>query len=160
MCQPPLKCPAIMASVRNLAACGELGTHSHTCATAHAMPIPHVARTSHSPASCVHCSQLSAIQQAVRGTHVTAALYRPTSPSSQVSIASWNILADSLATPKRLPWVAPPHLGWKARGPALQQELAAMCADIVCLQEVDANRWAVHYASCIHASRRLESICI
>ncbi|KAJ9519277.1 hypothetical protein QJQ45_017930 [Haematococcus lacustris] len=85
------------------------------------------------------------------------------SQSNDISVVSWNVLADTLATPKRLPWVSHTVLAWQQRAPMLAEELRtilqgllpdmdrktefrAPCtalrrdADIVALQEVDRNR--------------------
>ncbi|KAJ9519455.1 hypothetical protein QJQ45_023192, partial [Haematococcus lacustris] len=62
------------------------------------------------------------------------------SQSNDISVVSWNVLADTLATPKRLPWVSHTVLAWQQRAPMLAEELRTIDADIVALQEVDRNR--------------------
>ena len=70
---------------------------------------------------------------------------RVASPASESSvcthctIASWNVLADSLVkSALNYPWItAPTALRWKHRSSLLLQCLRSFDADVLCLQEVD-----------------------
>mmetsp|Transcript_34047 Transcript_34047/g.75500 ORF Transcript_34047/g.75500 Transcript_34047/m.75500 type:complete len:116 (-) Transcript_34047:325-672(-) len=58
----------------------------------------------------------------------------------EISILSYNILADQYATPKKLHYTFPSHLVWSHRRQLISDEIAAVHADLVCLQEVDLAR--------------------
>jgi mRNA deadenylase 3'-5' endonuclease subunit Ccr4 len=60
-----------------------------------------------------------------------------------LSIASYNILADSYVMPKWYPNVDPEVLRWDKRKFALAERVARLDADIVCLQEVEAGAYAL-----------------
>lgn len=62
------------------------------------------------------------------------------SSADEISVVSYNILADSFAKPARLPHARPHDLAWARRWASLQAELASLAADIICLQEVDVGR--------------------
>src|SRR5262245_7884071 len=59
------------------------------------------------------------------------------------SIASYNILADSYVKPKWYTNVDPEVLRWDRRKFALAERVARLDADIVCLQEVEADAYAL-----------------
>jgi mRNA deadenylase 3'-5' endonuclease subunit Ccr4 len=59
------------------------------------------------------------------------------------SIASYNVLADSYVRPKWYPNVDPESLLWDRRKFALAERVARLEADIVCLQEVEADAYAL-----------------
>ena len=58
------------------------------------------------------------------------------------SIASYNILADAYVRPERYPNVDPEILRWDRRKFALAEKLARLDADVICLQEVEADAYA------------------
>ncbi len=60
----------------------------------------------------------------------------------EISIVSYNILADMFAKAHRLPHVHPDHLQWERRLALILEELTRLDADVCCLQEVDAS-WCV-----------------
>lgn len=60
-----------------------------------------------------------------------------------LSIASYNILADSYVNPKWYPNVDPESLWWETRKFALAERIARLDANIVCLQEVEADAYAM-----------------
>lgn len=59
------------------------------------------------------------------------------------SIASYNALADSYVKPQWYPNVDPEILRWDRRKFALAERIARLDADIVCLQEVEADAYAL-----------------
>ncbi|HZF37849.1 MAG TPA: endonuclease/exonuclease/phosphatase family protein [Blastocatellia bacterium] len=59
------------------------------------------------------------------------------------SIASYNVLADSYVNPQWYPNVDPEILRWDRRKFALAEKVARLDADIVCLQEVEADAYAL-----------------
>ncbi|MGH9755357.1 MAG: endonuclease/exonuclease/phosphatase family protein [Blastocatellia bacterium] len=59
------------------------------------------------------------------------------------SIASYNVLADSYVKPQWYPNVDPEVLRWDRRKFALAERVARLDADIVCLQEVEADAYAL-----------------
>jgi mRNA deadenylase 3'-5' endonuclease subunit Ccr4 len=61
--------------------------------------------------------------------------------SLSISIASYNILADSYVNPQWYPNVDPERLRWDRRKFALAERVAGLDADIVCLQEVEADAY-------------------
>ncbi|HEX5082581.1 MAG TPA: endonuclease/exonuclease/phosphatase family protein [Blastocatellia bacterium] len=60
-----------------------------------------------------------------------------------LSIASYNILADSYVMPKWYPNVDPEVLRWDRRKFSLAERAARLDADIICLQEVEADAYAL-----------------
>lgn len=58
-----------------------------------------------------------------------------------VSIASWNLLSPTFATPAKYPWASSEHLNWRSRQAKILDRLAEIDADVVCLQEVDVALW-------------------
>jgi mRNA deadenylase 3'-5' endonuclease subunit Ccr4 len=60
-----------------------------------------------------------------------------------LSIASYNVLADSYIKPQWYPNVDPEVLRWDRRKFALAERVARLDADIVCLQEVEADAYAL-----------------
>jgi endonuclease/exonuclease/phosphatase family metal-dependent hydrolase len=58
------------------------------------------------------------------------------------SVASYNVLADSYVKPDRYPGVSPALLDPGQRTAALVRHVAALDADVVCLQEVEARAFA------------------
>jgi mRNA deadenylase 3'-5' endonuclease subunit Ccr4 len=59
------------------------------------------------------------------------------------SIASYNVLADSYVKPQWYPNVDPEVLRWDRRKFALAERVERLDADIVCLQEVEADAYAM-----------------
>ena len=59
------------------------------------------------------------------------------------SITSYNVLADSYVKPQWYPNVDPEVLRWDRRKFALAERVARLDADIVCLQEVEADAYAL-----------------
>jgi mRNA deadenylase 3'-5' endonuclease subunit Ccr4 len=59
------------------------------------------------------------------------------------SIASYNVLADSYVKPQWYPNVDPEVLRWDRRKFALAERVARLDADIICLQEVEADAFAL-----------------
>lgn len=53
------------------------------------------------------------------------------------SVASWNILADAYALPKRYPGIPATILAAEWRQPAVVRHVLHLAADVVCLQEVE-----------------------
>lgn len=74
-------------------------------------------------------------------TAASALSVRPP-PDRTLSVASWNILAPSFASPERYPWAPADVLSWSSRAPRIVSTLASIDADVVCLQEVDIAEWA------------------
>eukprot|EP00798_Chlamydomonas_sp_ICE-L_P011622 gene11622-34330_t len=64
-----------------------------------------------------------------------------TSNPDEFSILSFNVLADKYLRGKLVPGVPPEYLQWEHRSKLLDEELGASNADIICLQEVEPNRW-------------------
>jgi mRNA deadenylase 3'-5' endonuclease subunit Ccr4 len=60
-----------------------------------------------------------------------------------LSIASYNVLADSYVKPEWYPNVDPEILRWDRRKFALAERIARLDADIICLQEVEADAYAL-----------------
>src|SRR5262249_26840261 len=60
-----------------------------------------------------------------------------------ISIASYNILADSYVNPRWYLNVDPEVLRWERRKFALADRIARLDADILCLQEVEADAYAL-----------------
>jgi mRNA deadenylase 3'-5' endonuclease subunit Ccr4 len=58
-------------------------------------------------------------------------------------IASYNVLADSYVKPQWYPNVDPEILRWDRRKFALADGVARLDADIICLQEVEADAYAL-----------------
>jgi mRNA deadenylase 3'-5' endonuclease subunit Ccr4 len=58
-------------------------------------------------------------------------------------IASYNVLADSYVNPQWYPNVDPEILRWDRRKFALAERIALLDADIFCLQEVEADAYAL-----------------
>jgi hypothetical protein len=58
-----------------------------------------------------------------------------------ISVISWNVLADHLVSPRKYPYVHPQALAWPHRWHLLQQDLASFQSDFICLQEVEVSRW-------------------
>ncbi len=58
-------------------------------------------------------------------------------------IASYNVLADSYVKSQWYPKVDPENLRWDKRKFALAERVAGLDADIVCLQEVEADAYAL-----------------
>jgi hypothetical protein len=57
---------------------------------------------------------------------------------NQFSIVSYNVLADVFVG--SLTYAAPEVVQWSYRWPLIEKVLSSCCADIICLQEVDAIR--------------------
>ena len=57
-----------------------------------------------------------------------------------MSVVSYNILCQNFATRQRLPHVFQRWLEWGHRWRLLRDELAALQADVVCLQEVTPEK--------------------
>jgi mRNA deadenylase 3'-5' endonuclease subunit Ccr4 len=60
-----------------------------------------------------------------------------------ISIASYNVLADSYVKPKWYPNVDPENLRWDRRKYAMAERVGGLDADIICLQEVEADAYAL-----------------
>src|SRR5262245_9548555 len=58
-------------------------------------------------------------------------------------IASYNVLADSYVRPRWYPNVDPEVLRWDRRKFALVERVARLDADVVCLQEVEADAYSL-----------------
>lgn len=58
-------------------------------------------------------------------------------------LASYNILADSYVKPQWYPHVEPEALRWDKRKLALAERIARLDADLLCLQEVEADAYAL-----------------
>ncbi|GAX83979.1 hypothetical protein CEUSTIGMA_g11404.t1 [Chlamydomonas eustigma] len=80
-------------------------------------------------------NQLKAIKVISRGQNL-----RPVD-ADEISIGSFNVLADQWACPKRMSYVLPQYLTWEHRKPLIVEEIESADADIWCLQEVDIGRW-------------------
>ncbi len=63
--------------------------------------------------------------------------------SSEIVIATYNVLADAYVRPEFFPRCDPAHLAAAARYPRLVERAVALDADVVCLQEVDARLHAM-----------------
>jgi mRNA deadenylase 3'-5' endonuclease subunit Ccr4 len=59
------------------------------------------------------------------------------------SVASYNVLADAYIYPEWYPATPPSVLDPSWRQSALVRHLAELSADVLCLQEVEAERFAV-----------------
>jgi mRNA deadenylase 3'-5' endonuclease subunit Ccr4 len=59
------------------------------------------------------------------------------------SIASYNVLADSYVNPRWYPNVDPEVLRWDRRKFALAERVARLDADVICLQEVEGDAYAL-----------------
>jgi mRNA deadenylase 3'-5' endonuclease subunit Ccr4 len=59
------------------------------------------------------------------------------------SIASYNVLADSYVKPQWYPNVDPEVLRWDRRKFALADRVARLDSDIICLQEVEPDAYAL-----------------
>lgn len=59
------------------------------------------------------------------------------------NLASYNILADAYIRPEWYPLVEPEVLRWDKRKFALAEKVARLAADIVCLQEVEPDAYAL-----------------
>lgn len=64
-----------------------------------------------------------------------------TNAPDEISVVSWNVLADVFSHPDRMPWVEPRLMAWDFRWPLILRQLDACRADVICLQEVDTARW-------------------
>ena len=64
-------------------------------------------------------------------------------PRGRCSIVSWNLLAPMFTKqqPRHYRHVSRAHLSWDWRQDQIVSTLEAIDADIVCLQEVEAERW-------------------
>lgn len=60
---------------------------------------------------------------------------------SQVSLVTWNLLAPHFALPSKYPWADEGVLDWDKRESLIVEELTAIDADIICLQEVQVDLW-------------------
>lgn len=58
-------------------------------------------------------------------------------------IASYNVLADSYVKPQWYPDVDPEVLRWDRRKFALAERVVRLDADIICLQEAEADAYAL-----------------
>lgn len=63
--------------------------------------------------------------------------------AQSLSIASYNVLADSYVNPKWYPNVDPEILRWDRRKFALAERVARLDANVICLQEVEADAYAL-----------------
>lgn len=72
------------------------------------------------------------------------------SGAGQFSVVSYNVLADAYAGApnKKMAYVSALLRSWKHRWPLLDKQLRGFGADIICLQEVDAER-CVAATSCV-----------
>lgn len=61
--------------------------------------------------------------------------------AGQFSVFSWNILAPQFAPPSKYPWASNDALDWRHRQPRIVRQIKDAGADIVCLQEVEVDRW-------------------
>ena len=59
----------------------------------------------------------------------------------QASLVTWNLLAPTYATQTKFPWASKQALSWSHRRQLIVQQLAAIDADVVCLQEVEVAQW-------------------
>lgn len=64
----------------------------------------------------------------------------------QASMVTWNLLAPTYATETKFPWASKQALSWSHRRQLIVQQLTAIDADIVCLQEVEVAQWDELYA--------------
>ena len=64
----------------------------------------------------------------------------------QASLVTWNLLAPTYATQTKFPWASKQALSWSHRRKLIVQQLAAIDADVVCLQEVEVAQWDELYA--------------
>ena len=64
----------------------------------------------------------------------------------QASLVTWNLLAPTYATQTKFPWASKQALSWSHRRQLIVQQLAAIDADVVCLQEVEVAQWDELYA--------------
>jgi len=62
-------------------------------------------------------------------------------PAGRCSLISWNLLAPQFAEPSKYSWSDPADLAWPARQSKIVKHLADADADVVCLQEVEVDRW-------------------
>ena len=63
----------------------------------------------------------------------------------QASLVTWNLLAPTYATQTKFPWASKQALSWSHRRKLIVQQLAAIDADVVCLQEVEVAQWTDPY---------------
>ena len=61
--------------------------------------------------------------------------------SGYCSLVTWNILAPSFAHAHKYPWASPDQLSWEWRQARIVEQLAAIDADMICLQEVEVALW-------------------
>mmetsp|Transcript_9796 Transcript_9796/g.29148 ORF Transcript_9796/g.29148 Transcript_9796/m.29148 type:complete len:357 (-) Transcript_9796:445-1515(-) len=61
--------------------------------------------------------------------------------SRHCSVVTWNLLAPCFAPPSKYPWAPPEALDWLHRRGRIVSQLAALDADVVCLQEVQRPLW-------------------
>jgi CCR4-NOT transcription complex subunit 6 len=60
---------------------------------------------------------------------------------ARIRVVTYNILADAYAPATSFPDTPEAHLAWESRQPRIIAELVAYGADILCLQEVQAQVW-------------------
>ena len=85
-----------------------------------------------------------------RGTMILASFFLVAATSfglgRQASLVTWNLLAPTYATQTKFPWASKQALSWSHRRQLIVQQLAAIDADVVCLQEVEVAQWDELYA--------------
>ena len=83
---------------------------------------------------------LSAIGHAVHTPMNSAPRWRMPMCSA-CSLVTWNILAPSFAHAHKYPWASADQLSWERRQALIVERLAAIDADMICLQEVEVALW-------------------
>ena len=63
----------------------------------------------------------------------------------KLSVLTYNILCDRYATSSQYGYVPSVALSWDYRKELIMQEIRAQNADIVCLQEVDADNYSEYF---------------
>lgn len=82
------------------------------------------------------CKDSSSSSQAQAGDILPPTATLATTAADELSVVSWNVLADSFA--QKLDYVMPEQLEWSVhRWPLIKQSLLTWGADLVMLQEVD-----------------------
>jgi len=73
------------------------------------------------------------------------ALVRWGNTSGTFRVISYNCLAEIYTTPQHFPWCPTWALAWTYRRQNLTRELQGYCADVICLQEVQADHFEEHF---------------
>lgn len=69
----------------------------------------------------------------------------PSAGQNRIRVLSWNVLADIYTTSEAFPYCEPYALSWPFRRERIMEEILLQNADVVCLQEVQAEHFSEYF---------------